>query len=118
MDYDLFIAESENLFAIAESWYGKQLLDDYHMREWYQKKCPIRVKAEYDVYVAHEEIDELNMTMNEFKNNHKKMRKRAWKKGSIGYSPLNQTLDVPRALTNVNQNVLGVKTGNHHEDHN
>jgi len=116
MDYDLFIAESENLFAIAESWYGKQLLDDYHMQEWYQKKCPIRVKAEYDVYVAHEEIDELNMTMNEFKNNLKKMWKRAWKKGSIGESPLNQTLDVPRALTNVNQNVLGVKTGNHHED--
>ena len=116
MDYDLFIAECEDLFAIAGSWYEKQLLDDFHLQEWYKMKCPIGVKNEYDLYVADEDIDELNVTMAEFKNNLKKMWKRALKKGSLGGSPLKQAFVVPRVLMNVNPNGLDAKTDKHRDD--
>ena len=38
-DYELFIAECDELFDVAKSWYGKTLLDDFHLLQWYKQRC-------------------------------------------------------------------------------
>ena len=92
-DYALFIAACNGLFDAAESWYGKALLDDFHLMEWYKLKCPRQVNKEYTEYIANEDIDEMGLTAADFEMHLKKAWKRASKKGSLYVAvPLNTTV--------------------------
>ena len=111
-DYDLFVAKCHQLFATAESWYGKPLLDEFHLSEWYKVKCPVAVKDEFRDYIANEDIDEMQLNATDFELQFKKAWKRASKKGSIYVNNENSASEIRRPMSDVNANAVQMQRTN------
>ena len=109
-DYDLFVAKCHQLFATAESWYGKPLLDEFHLSEWYKLKCPVAVKDEFRDYIANEDIDEMQLNATDFELQFKKAWKRASKKGSIYVNNENSASEIRRPMSDVNANAVQMQS--------
>jgi len=85
-DYDIFIAEVEKLISVCASWYSGEFIDTFRFVELVVSKCPDAIRMIYDDYIADEELQEMDMSRQEFKNHLQKVWKRAVRKGLMDTS--------------------------------
>jgi hypothetical protein len=65
-DFYLMMAEEQRLFDVCTSWFGRELMGDYHRNQNLISGCPELVQRRWAAHVSDKGMDEINMAWSEF----------------------------------------------------